>query len=275
MQHGIPAQDRAGRASRAGARRAFTLLELLLVLAIIGIMAAVALPSMKGLQKSNTMANATRQLVDDLARARATAIRERTTVHVVFVPPTIQSMTPNQGPSSDRGALVDRKQWTNLLSGAYTRYAIYAERTVGDQPGQPRPRYLGDWQQLPEGVTIADWEFQDVPPAQWDGTTDVDRPLKFNPFPFPTVNGAVQRVPHLAFDSTGALLAYDGSGVRVLRDEVINLARASVLVVRNPDGSLADFDYLETPPNNSRDNYNRVRIDALTGRARVEQPEVQ
>ncbi|MFM1769230.1 MAG: hypothetical protein RJA22_1759 [Verrucomicrobiota bacterium] len=272
MRHRFPAQGRAGRAPQ-GRLVAFTLLELLLVLAIIGIMAAVALPSMKGLQKSNVMANATRQLVDDLARARATAIRERTTVHVIFVPPSVQGMTPSQG--SDRGALLDRRQWTNLVSGAYTRYALFAERTVGDQPGRANPRYLGDWQQLPEGVSFADWEFADVAPAQWDGTVDVDRPLKYDPFPFPTVNGLVQRVPHLAFDRTGALLAYDASGARVLRDEVLSLARASVLVVRNPDGSLADFDYRESPPNNSRDSFNRIRIDALTGRTRVEQPEVQ
>jgi prepilin-type N-terminal cleavage/methylation domain-containing protein len=273
MRHRVPDQGRAGRVSRLGAGRAFTLLELLLVLAIIAIMAGVALPSMKGLQKSNIMANATRQLVDDLARARATAIRERTTVHVVFVPTNLQATLPN--PGSDRGALLDRKQWTNLLSGLYTRYALYAERTVGDQPGQPHPRYLGDWHQLPEGVAVAAWEFAELPPVQWDNTPDVDRPLKFSAFPFPTVNGVVQPVPHLAFDATGALLAYDASGVRVLKDEVISLARASIFVLRDPGGAPPEVDYRESPPNNSRDNFNRIRIDALTGRTRVEQPEVQ
>lgn len=278
MPHCSPAQGRAGRTSRPGGGRAFTLLELLLVMAIIGIMAGVALPSMKGLQKSNIMANATRQLVDDLSRARATAIRERTTVHVIFVPTNIQATLPNPGP--DRGALLDRKQWTNLLSGIYTRYAMYAERTVGDQPGQPHPRYLGDWHQLPEGVTVAAWEFDAMDPQSRAAKPDVDRPFSFDKFNFPTVNGLEQQVPHLAFDSTGALLVYDRprddpQKVRVFWDEVISLARASVLVTRNLDGSLADFDYRESPPNNSRDNYNRIRIDALTGRARVEQLDIQ
>jgi prepilin-type N-terminal cleavage/methylation domain-containing protein len=59
---------------------AFTLMELLIVLAIMGLLAAIALPAMKGLQKSNTIANATQQLISDLALARQTAIREQTTV---------------------------------------------------------------------------------------------------------------------------------------------------------------------------------------------------
>jgi len=253
---------------------AFTLMELLVVLAIIGILAAVALPAMKGMQKSNVMVSATRQMIDDLARARATAIRERTTVHVVFVPPTVATMTPS--PAQDKGGLIDRKQWTNLLSGPFTRYAIFADRTVGDQPGQPRQRYIGEWRQLPEGVTIAEWEFVDVGGAVWDNTPITDRPLKFDDIVFPTASGTKYRVPHVAFDATGALLVYNSSGVRVLEDEVISLARASVLVVRNEmTRELIDFNVRESPPNNSKDNFNRVRIDALTGRARAERPEIQ
>lgn len=275
-----PSQAHAALERGAPLNRAFTLIELLVVLAIIGLLAAVALPSMKGLQKSNIMVNATRQLIDDLARARSLAIRERTIVHVIFVPPTIPTMTPSL--AGGRGGLLDRKQWTNLVAGAYTRYAIFAERSTGDQPGQPRRRYIGDWQQLPEGVTIAPWEFDDWMlgvngnPALWDSTVESDRPFKFaEPIPFPTVAGTSQRVPHLAFDPTGALLVHNSSGNRVLQDEVISLARASVLVERDPQGAFVQIDVRELPPNNSRENYNRVRINGLTGRARVERPEIQ
>ena len=108
---------------------AFTLMELLIVLAIMGLLAAIALPAMKGIQKSNTIANATQQLITDLALARQTAIREQTTVHVIFVPPNIGSLTPS--PAPDQGGFRDRNTWTNLLTHPYSSYALFVERSVG------------------------------------------------------------------------------------------------------------------------------------------------
>lgn len=258
----------------AAARRAFTLLELLVVLAIIGVLAAVALPSISGMRKSNVMANAVAQLTADFSNARQTAIRERTTVHVIFVPPDILTLLPN---SAD---LRDSRTWTNLLTHPYSSYAFYAERTVGDQPGQSHPRYIGAWRTLPDGITIADWEFKQIPKADWDNpnlltnrpfATDTDKE-----FPFPTVNGNRYFMPHVSFDSTGSLIAKDSGGKRVLfQDEIVSLARASILAQRAPDGSIAEFDWRESPPNNSRNDYNRIRIDGLTGRARVERQEIK
>src|ERR1700722_20253329 len=73
--------------TRPTAVKAFTLLELLVVLVIMGILAAIGLPAIRGMSKSNAIAAADRQMLDDLAYARQRAIAEHTTVYMVFVPP--------------------------------------------------------------------------------------------------------------------------------------------------------------------------------------------
>ena len=65
----------------------FTLLELLVVIVIIGLLAALTVPSLKNAQKSNALAATSQQLIDDIALARRIAIKDRTTVVMVFHPP--------------------------------------------------------------------------------------------------------------------------------------------------------------------------------------------
>jgi hypothetical protein len=110
----------------------------------------------------------------------------------------------------------------------------------------------------------------------------VDRPFKVRDplldppgFPFPTVHGNRYPVPFLSFNSKGGLLVKDSRNNIVPQDEVINLARASVLVQRGTSGEVLNFDVRELPRGNSISNYNRIRIDGLTGRTRVEQPTIQ
>jgi type II secretory pathway pseudopilin PulG len=229
-----------------------TILELMVVIAIIALLSAVAVPAIRGLSRSNTISSANRQLLDDFALARQRAINERTIVHVVFVPLDFDIS------NAKANAVRNNTVLTNLLTGAQRRYALYAERTSGDQPGQHHPRYLTGWHTLPDGIFIPEREL---------GRLERIR------IPFPTIDGNPHRVPHIAFDLSGAIV--DANGQRRPEGAYLELARGSVMFQRDPAGLPVFVDALENPKNNSVDNYNRIRMDGLTGRGRVERPEIQ
>src|SRR5579862_6929217 len=105
--------------NRAGyRRRAFTLLELLVVIAIMALLAAIGLPAIRGMTKSNAIAAADRQLLDDLAYARQLALAGHTTVYVIFVPGNI----------TDTGLFPTNAPFTptvvSLYGGQFTTYAM-------------------------------------------------------------------------------------------------------------------------------------------------------
>jgi len=252
-----PGTDRGPYGLRLRRAGGFTLWEMLIVIGIIGALTAISMPAIQNLRKTNVMGDATRQFLDDLAYARLRAIKDRTTVHVVFVPTNILTFNLAPGPLTDR---------LRRISSAYSGYALFAERTAGDQPGRPFFRYLTDWKTLPKGVIFA--------PANYDAsgfsaTNYV--PLEYIQLPFPTSLDPDQRLPHVAFDAQGSLV-YESERTRWFRPQNIYLASGGVEGAA-AGGQLAGFRPSEQPPGNGANNM--VHIDGFTGRARLQRPEIQ
>jgi prepilin-type N-terminal cleavage/methylation domain-containing protein len=240
----------------------FTLLELLTVVAIMGIIAAMALPTIRGL-KPNASAVASRQLLDALTRARQLALSQRSTVYMVFVPTNIITMT---------GANLGRVQ--PLLDRQLLGYSYVALRSVGDQPGVSYPRYLSSWRTLPEGAYIPLAKFSTglwIPTDQ--GNVFAAPFLTTNNIPFPTEDNPVNValwLPYIAFDALGGLVS--------AQDEAIPVSEGSVSFARDPGTKLALPQppvVREVPPGNTFSNYSLVYIDHITGRGRIEHRKVQ
>ena len=265
-----------------GRRRhsAFTLVEMLVVIAVIGIIAAMSVPALKNMQKSDSAAAATRQMLDDVARARQFAISQRTTVYMVFVP---QDFWNIPGFGAALFTTRERFEITNMLARQLIGYNFLTLREVGDQPGQFHPKYLTEWRTLPEGMFIASNKF--YPPAPGYFTID-DPPVPaatalpafdvygFNsvtvPFPFADSTSYNLTMPCIAFDHLGQLV----SG----RDEeIIPLARGKAVppmdATKKPVFGLPSF--TEVPDGNSSNAFNLVVIEKLTGRAHVERQKIQ
>ena len=239
--------------------RAFTLLELLVVLLIIGLMAAISLPNIKYMNRSNSMASATRQLLDDMEYARNRAISGHTTVYVLFMPP----LDPNL---ASQAANLSAYQQTNLITGQQISYALYTRRSTGEQPGWETPKYLTRWHTLPQGIFI--------PISKFSADVNGIRQFQTMSAPVPTIDGMNVPMPYIAFNDQGQL-APDSTGLA--QDEIIPLAQGSIFFPKDNYGNLIwdTADVRESPPNNSITNYNRIHIDWLTGRAKVERLEIQ
>ena len=125
---------------------------------------------------------------------------------------------------------VHQDQVKRLKAGLFTTYALFTERSVGDQPGQPNSKYITTWKELPEGMMIRQSEFNDQdPPDIWKGILPVEtREFLHLLLPFPSANGINTLVPQIAFGPHGGLV--DDKGNRLLDDEVIELTRGSIFL---------------------------------------------
>jgi len=265
-----------------------------MVIAIMGILAAIALPTVRGM-KPNAKVAATRQLFDAVGRARQLALSQRTTVYMVFLSTNFwkdSSYAYNSWTNSDQIAA------TGLLDKQLLGYAYVTLRSVGDQPGVRHPRYLSSWRTLAQGAYIPLEKFtpfnaaKPVPVLAYPGdngrsnlvfgfnyTTAVPFPSETTP-PLPTVRPYIA-LPYIAFDGMGQLvhelngpLAYELSR----QPELIPLAEGNISFARDPNSKVAVAQpptVTERPPGNALENYSLVYIDRLTGRAKVERRKVQ
>jgi prepilin-type N-terminal cleavage/methylation domain-containing protein len=301
---GCPVRQRAVRCHSSFVirhfRRAFTLIELLTVIAIIGILAALLAPAFRSLAKPDATVSATRQMLDDVARARALAIADRSTVYMVFIPtnfwdtwggpPAIANANLwNKVPPEITNSTITRQAFGAQLNG----YVLISLRDVGDQPGNPVPRDLSSIKTLPRGSFFAPYKF--TAPTYSSGITPpypINRPdlpiygfLKTNSIPFPTATALTNNtylgtfqsrggltLPYIAFNYLGQLTPGDGSVLAY--DENIPLAYGTFGPAVNSASKLpvqAIPTFSEEPPGNSTNiSYNIIHIDRLTGRARVE-----
>ncbi len=293
-------------------KAAFSLIELLVVIGIIGVLAALTIPAFKGIGSGTSRTSGERQLISDLGLARQYALKNRSTVYMVFVPPRtglvpyrspqlretrgydriydehqidlnrlIQELNRNAGLKD----LAERMQrsYTNAMLGQYTSYALYADRNVGDQPGTFRPRYLTEWRTLPEGVVFSQEMFE----APVFGPPPLGNPPKLNTnyfglftrdFPFPTVfdrgvAGPEMTLPYIAFQSDGRVLY---PGLARTPDFYLAVSEGSVQLPRDARGQFdlkGEPDLVETPRKNYTNSF--IRIASATGRARVEKPRME
>lgn len=255
---------------------------MLVVIALIGILAAIAVPGLKNFQRGDTMVAGTRQMQDEIGRARQLAISQRTTVYMIFCPtnfwndPAFTSL-----PSSERN------KGTNLYDKQLEAYAFVTLRSVGDQPGQLSPRYLTPWRTLPEGTFIPMYKFnpRNITTPIFDPPQDLTLPADYNirgfavtnTIPFPSAeaydpndpNRRFVYLPYIAFNHLGQLV----SG----QDEFIPLAQGRINQARTAEGIpvAGQPRIIESPVGNTTNSFMIVHIDWLTGRARLERQEVQ
>lgn len=285
---------------------AFTLIELLAVISILGILAALSIPALKNIGQSNANVGASRQLLDDIGRARQLAVSGHKTVYMVFVATNFFRLGNAVNNTWLNGlTLAQQMEVTNLADKQLAAYNFVSYGKLGDQPGQHQWHYLASWQALPQGFYIDPQKFitpGSTPIVAISSQThpyyvnwNTDHPhysdqntvysfgnLPFgnvSPVPFPDDTSVISAnpvtLPYIAFNYQGQL-TFDGVTLSP-RDEYIPLAQGGISYPLDPVtkiptlAAIAPDAIAETPAGNSTNiAYNIIHIDALTGRATLE-----
>lgn len=263
---------RPGRQTRRAC--AFTLIEMLVVLVIIGILAALTLPHIRGHSESVAIDAATHQLVEDLAFARQKAISQRSVVAVVFLTDAVSDRQQIPLGLADAEELPEIKR---LQAGAFTHYAIYQFRRVGEQPGRATEGYITEWKALPEKTFLTTNNLATGGNISVLNLPHAPDSVRF-PFPFSRSNEAPTPMgttfPYIAFDAEGrsvkARVPYGDLGDVVPTGDIgVSISRGAVFYARDPQGFVQNLELQEIPPYNGTGNV--IRVDALTGRAKRDQ----
>jgi len=114
----------------------FTLIEMLTVLVIIGVLAGITLTAMHNIGRSTSLHSASRQIADQINKARNYALANG--VYVYMVVPTDQTTTDPNYPFSSFGFCVS----TNLVSGGGPLSDV---------------RYVDKVQLLPQGTVFSNY----------------------------------------------------------------------------------------------------------------------
>jgi prepilin-type N-terminal cleavage/methylation domain-containing protein len=294
-------------------RHAFTLVEMLTVIAIIGIIASLSVPVIKNFGQANVSVSASRQLLDDVGRARQLAMSQRTTVYMVFLPTNFWATPGNpNNPNSMWYSHLTAPQLTvfsNLLDKQLSGYTYLAYGALGDQPGRHTWHYLAPWQSLPDNSFIPLWKFYNggsLTPQPYSFSDPVNPNITFNinsftytnTFPFPTEDStnsvyanSLPFLPYIAFNYLGQLSDYSGNMLISANQGQdydldfagggvdIPLAQGSVIPGKDPTTRapiMGAPGVNEMPPGNSTNiSYTVVHIDPLTGRATLEYHKMQ
>jgi hypothetical protein len=163
-----------------------------------------------------------------------------------------------------------RREIAKMANLQFTSYALYARRSLGDQPGWSTPRYITDWRSLPDGTFFPTNKFLTLGLLDDHNKARRQLPLAMRPFElaqinFPRATNAPINLHVLAFDYQGRLTQPE--------DAIVPISRGSLVLPQDQNtNSLETAEVIETPRNNYTNNP-VIRVDWLTGRARVLQPE--